>query len=281
MIAVTQADVKKATESLNIKQGDTVLIHSSFKSMGYVEGGAESVIAGFLDVLGESGTLILPTFVQKNFTQAYETWHLDKESDVGYLTNYFRKRPGSVRSDQATHSVAACGKLAHFLTETHGHTHKRFGCYGDTPFSADSPWEKMYHLNTKIVLLGVGPKETTFRHYAEYVYVNTLLDTVKGRPGYDELAGRLLQEYKGLDGVWPAVYSPWVVDRLMAENAVTFTQLGNAKLTCFGAKTFVDTVWNALRSEQWDILKWQGSETMPWHKWVQWVEDFKKIQPNL
>ena len=170
MTTVNKDAIIKSLQELGIQKGDMVIVHSSFKSMGYVEGGAETVISAFLDVIGAEGTLVFPTLVQKDFENAYETWHMDKPSDVGYLTEYFRKREGSVRSDQATHSVAACGKYAAYLTETHGHTHKRFGDMGDTPFSADSPWQKMYEMDAKTVLLGVDERKITFRHLAEYVY---------------------------------------------------------------------------------------------------------------
>ena len=282
MTTVTRKDVEKAAVELGLSQGDTVLIHSSFKSMGYVEGGAESVIGGFLDAINEEeGTLVFPTLVQQDFTNAYETWHLDKHSDVGYLTNYFRKREGSLRSDQATHSVAACGKNAVYLTQTHGHTHKRFGCFGDTAFSADSPWEKMYQMDTKTVLLGVGPRKITFRHLAEYIYINEMLDTVKGHPEYDILAGRLHREHEGFYDIWPSVYSPWVLDRLIEKNAAVFTQLGDAQLISFGAKIYVDTVLNSLRSEQWDILVWADDKTNRHLKWVDWVAKCKKMQKEL
>lgn len=73
MTTVSRRDVYHAVEALGIQRGDIVLLHSSFKSMGYVEGGAESVIGGFLDAIGSEGTLVLPTFCQKNFSKAYET----------------------------------------------------------------------------------------------------------------------------------------------------------------------------------------------------------------
>jgi len=177
---VTRKEVHQAARAAGICPGDMVLVHSSFRSLGPVEGGAETVIAGLLDAIGPEGTLVLPTFAQKDFANAYETWHMDKPSDTGYLTEYFRTRPGSVRSDQATHSVAACGAKAQWLTQTHGHTHKLFGNMGDTPFSADSPWEKMYRENARILMLGVTPRYTTFRHYAEYHYVNDCLARLEG-----------------------------------------------------------------------------------------------------
>ena len=53
MTEVTRQDVAKAVRDLGIKEGDVVLVHSSFKSMGHVVGGAEDVITGFLDVIGD------------------------------------------------------------------------------------------------------------------------------------------------------------------------------------------------------------------------------------
>ena len=146
---VTREDIKKAAHELGIRSGDTVLVHSSFKSFGGVEGGAEAVIGGFMDAIGEEGTLVFPTLCNKDWEHIYENWHMDAESYAGYLTNYFRKLPGARRSNQATHSVAAMGKDAEYLTETHGNSGLRYGSMGDTPFASDSPWEKMYQRNAK------------------------------------------------------------------------------------------------------------------------------------
>ena len=179
MTTVTREDIRQAARALGLVRGDTVLIHSSFKSLGYVEGGAEAVIGGFRDAIGEDGTLVFPTLCQQDWEHVYENWHLDAPSDVGYLTNYFRKLPGAKRSDQATHSVAAQGPKAEYLTCTHGQTGKRYGVYGDTPFAADSPWEKMYDMGAKVVFLGVGIRYCTFRHYAEYRFVEQCLEKAK------------------------------------------------------------------------------------------------------
>jgi len=275
MSAVTQSDIKSAALELGIKQGDVVLVHSSFKSLGEVSGGAEAVISGFLDAVGKDGTLVFPTFTQKNYLKAYETWHIDKESDTGYLTNYFRKREGSIRSDQATHSVAAGGRLAEYLTKTHGHTHKRFGNAGDTPFSADSPWEKMYELDAKIVLLGVSPLYITFRHYAEYLYVNEMLAALEGHTEYDKMKARL--EHFGKPGVWPHVYNPWVAERLNEQGKVYQSTCGNAVLTMISAKTFVDYVLQQLRSHNHDILWLFEEEPYTTKAYINWENEFLSI----
>ena len=49
-------DLKK----LGLKSDDTILMHSSLKSLGHVDGGARSVIETLLGVLSD-GTLLMPS----------------------------------------------------------------------------------------------------------------------------------------------------------------------------------------------------------------------------
>ena len=117
---VTKNDVIKAAKESGIENGDSVIIHSSFKSFGEVENGADTVVSGFFEAIGKEGTLMFPTLCQNDWKNVYKNWHMDAPSDVGYLTNYFRKLPGAKRSNQASHSVAAIGKDAEYFTKTHG-----------------------------------------------------------------------------------------------------------------------------------------------------------------
>lgn len=275
---VVKDDITNALRELEIKAGDCVLVHSSFKSLGKVDGGAETVIKGFLDVIEESGTLVFPTLVQKDFSNAYKTWHLDKDSDVGYLTNYFRKREGSVRSDQATHSVAATGRLAIELTKTHGHTAKRFGSMGDTPFAPDSPWEKMYKLNAKIVMLGVGPLYITFRHYAEYCYIEKCLKEIEEANEYSEMKSQLSDFNK--PGVWPHLNNDILAKKLDDAGLVKKANCNEAKLLCFEAKSFVDTAIEHLTNGDADILR-RNDDYWDTDAWIEWSKRFADIKNKL
>ena len=274
---VIKNDITKAVTELGIKKGDTVLVHSSFKSLGDLENGAETVIEGFLDTIGPDGTLVFPTFCQKDFHKCYETWHLDKDSEVGYLTNYFRKRKGSKRSNHPTHSVAACGKNADFLTETHGHTHKRFGDMGDTPFSADSPWEKMYKDNAKIVGLGVNAQSFTFRHYAEYIFIEKCLINLEKSEKYEEMKNRLhcYEKSDRLDP-WPRTDNLWTIERLKEKNLTKTSTCGNATLISAKSQDFVDFVLECLENEVTDIL-WIIEEAWDIKDWLKWYDDYKKL----
>ena len=47
---------------LGIREGKSVLIHASLRAVGEIEGGAETLVAAFRETLGESGTLLVPSF---------------------------------------------------------------------------------------------------------------------------------------------------------------------------------------------------------------------------
>ena len=52
-------------KNMGIKPSDTVIIHSSMKSIGDVEGGADTVIDAFKDYLAEEGLLLIPALTYK------------------------------------------------------------------------------------------------------------------------------------------------------------------------------------------------------------------------
>lgn len=257
MTTLTREDIRKAAEALGLVKGDTVLIHSSFKSLGYVEGGAEAVIGGFRDAIGPEGNLVFPTLCQRDFGHAYENWHMDAPSDVGYLTNYFRKLPDALRSDQATHSVAAQGPDAAYITCTHGQTGLRYGVYGDTPFSADSPWEKLYKMGAKIVFYGVSIRYCTFRHYAEYLFVEKCLARAEKSPEYRRLKQTIECYGKSVeDAVWPHVENIYIQPFLDQAGKTTTVRCGDGELLTVSAPDFVDQTLSMLEARDPNLFRY-------------------------
>ena len=243
---VTALNVKLALERLGVKEGDSIITHSSFKSVGELENGAATIVEGMRAAVGESGTVLFPTLCQEPWDHIYENWHMDAHSDIGYLTNFFRKLPEAKRSNQATHSVAAIGKDAEYFTKTHGESGKRYGIFGDTPFSADSPWEKMYERDTKIVFLGVGIRKCTFRHYAEYCVIEDYLKRAEKSPRYEEVKAKIwTYEKEGKyvwdqHGLWPHVDSEFIEPYLLSEGKIKKTYLGAAPVMLISSRDFVD-----------------------------------------
>lgn len=236
-IIVRKQDVIDALKCLGIAAGDIVLVHSSLKSMGHVEGGAETVIEAFLDVLTPEGTLVMPTLVMKDFRNAYKTWNIDKPSDTGYITEVFRKYPGSVRSDQATHSVAANGKLAVELTREHTAYGERYGIFGDTPFSASSPWQKLYDLNAKVVMVGIDLTYNTLKHLMEYILVGERLNSITDPDKFKEEKAKVWHHsnYNAEGQIWPFFDGPKHQEAIDKAGLLKRTTCGNATFYTYRA----------------------------------------------
>lgn len=184
--------VRDALCTLGVTDGDILLFHSSLKSFGYIEGGADAVIDGALLAVGDRGTLAAPTLVQRDFANAYKNWDKNRTpSDVGRITEVFRKRPEALRSDQATHSVAAIGPMAKFLTEGHTAYGPRPSIYGDYAFAESSPWQKMYDLGGKVVFMGATIESNTYRHFIEARMIARALAAVRDEGAKRELLSRL------------------------------------------------------------------------------------------
>lgn len=138
-------------EKLGLKKNDSVLVHSSLSKIGYVEGGAETVVNALSEVIGAKGTLLFPTFPAKgrNKTHLQESPIFDIKntpSQMGTITEYFRKLNGVHRSFHPTDPVCAKGPLAEYYTNSH------FGQL--TPYNENSPFRKLCSEKGKILMLG-------------------------------------------------------------------------------------------------------------------------------
>ena len=51
----------KDLQDSEIQLGDVLLVHSSLSKIGYVEGGAQSVVEALLETVGSKGHLLMPT----------------------------------------------------------------------------------------------------------------------------------------------------------------------------------------------------------------------------
>ena len=158
--------LKKDLYNLGIHPGDVVLMHSSFKSLGELEGGAKTFFEGFIELLGEEGTLVVPALSFDRVTRKVPEFDLAETSScVGYLSEYFRTRVSGVkRSIHATHSCCAYGKNAEEITSGHE--------LDLTPVGENSPFAKLPKYNGKILMLGCGTRCNTLMHGVEETVEN-------------------------------------------------------------------------------------------------------------
>lgn len=154
---LTKNELKTGFSDLGLRAGDIVLVHSSYKSFGPVDGGPQTVVDALLEVLTPDGTLIMPTF-NFNFNQG-EPWDVLKTpSHMGVLTEIVRLNPDSRRVFHPFYSFSILGKLKDELTRVR---------YKDS-YGKESIFMRLRELDAKIMIIGLSYTHSlTFMHHIE------------------------------------------------------------------------------------------------------------------
>lgn len=148
---------------LGLDKGDAVLVHSSYKSLGAVEGGIQTLVEAILAVIGEGGTLIVPTLTFRDVSETNRVFdYINTPSCVGAVSEYVRHMDGAKRSIHPTHSCAAIGKKRDWYIC--GHENDR------TPVGKNSPIYKLREDGGKILLLGCSTEANTSMHGVEEAF---------------------------------------------------------------------------------------------------------------
>lgn len=175
---VLKNDIKTALKNIGVAEGQTIMVHTSLSSFGFIPGGAQTVIEALTECVGENGTIMMPTQSWKNldpkagvhWEEPEEWWQAirdnwpayDKDitptNTMGAVAEMFRKWPGARRSNHPARSVAAWGKYAEYLTENHDLSNI---------FGEGSPIGKLYELDGYVLLMGVGYDKNTSLHLAD------------------------------------------------------------------------------------------------------------------
>lgn len=168
-VPVTREDIMRAVMSVGITAGDVAMVHSGLKQFGHVEGGAEAVIEALMGVITPKGILAMPTNTDTAVGGADGPF--DPKTSLCYtgtIPNTFWKRPGVLRHNHPTHSVAAWGDRAEeFLRVSDPY---------DT-FDRRGPWGKLLDWKGKILLFGETMGANTYMHALEAWLLNYLNTT--------------------------------------------------------------------------------------------------------
>lgn len=158
----------KYLKDMGIKSTDALLVHSSMKSIGEVEGGADTVVDALMEAVCD-GMLMLPTHTWAQMSEEYNTFDPATErACTGIIPNIFMKRLGVVRSLHPTHSMAVWGKttvevdgVMRTITADEYIAGEEFMT---TPCAPKGCWGRLLDIDAKILLLGVNHVKNTFIH---------------------------------------------------------------------------------------------------------------------
>jgi hypothetical protein len=155
----TPEDLTRALRQLGVVPGDVLMVHSAFDRFVGFRGGPLDVVRTLQAVVGKDGTLLMPTtpFRRGAIEYALTDPIFDARqtvSQMGLVTEIFRRSQGVVRSNHPTHSVAAWGRHASAMIAGHEQA--------DTPCGRLSPYARLLEHQGKILLAGVADHTMTF-----------------------------------------------------------------------------------------------------------------------
>lgn len=151
----------------NIEPRGTLMVHSSMKAIGDVNGRGETVIEALCQYMND-GLLLMPT----------HTWHEDNLKDgiydvrsekscVGILTNLFLQHHDVIRSMHPTHSVGAYGKDNQAYADKDMDYIRKHGSL--TPCPREGCFGSLYDAKGQILFLGAPLTTNTYLHGVEEI----------------------------------------------------------------------------------------------------------------
>jgi aminoglycoside 3-N-acetyltransferase len=233
---LTYYDLLAGFRQTSVQPGDTIIVHTSYKSLGGVEGGADTVIDVMRELVGEGGTVLFPAFNFQSWTETHYWDVLETPSKMGMITELARLRPDAKRTPHPIYSFSVWGARA-----------DEFAAADDVEaYGPNSAFALFHKSNGTIVSIGLDFNSTfSMHHYIEY---NVGCDYRRVKEfsgiyvGYDRapriktysMFVRLNERYK--------TYINPGMDELLAAGVIKEVQVGAAKVHFATANDFYDNM---------------------------------------
>lgn len=200
---VTRSSLVRDLRALGVRPGGVLMAHTRMSAIGWVVGGAETVVLALLDVLGPAGTLMAYVGWNDNtggmtgwppeWQEAYraerppfDAQFSETDRQMGRVPERIRTWPGAKVSGSHFRRMAAIGSAAAWLTEDQPWNHG---------FGPGSPLAKLVEADGQVLLLGAPLDRLTILHHAE-----SLVDSPQKR-----LASHVIPVREGGEVVWREV----------------------------------------------------------------------------
>ena len=155
---LNKKDLLNGFEKIKI-ESDTIVVHTSYKSLGGVEGGVDTVIDVMQELVGKDGTVLFPAFNFQSWTETHYFDVTETPSKMGMITEQARLRPNAKRTPHPIYSFSALGARADEFSKT-----EDVEAYGP-----NSSFALFHKLNATIISIGLDFNNSfSMHHYIEY-----------------------------------------------------------------------------------------------------------------
>lgn len=155
---ITKKEIKEAFTEIGVTPGDVLVLQSSYKGCGGIEDGPDGLIDALMELLGPEGTLIMGAYNFTHWTEHHYFDILETPSEVGIISEIFRKRPEVGRTAHPIHSMSVWGK----------HKAQFEALDYDSSFGENSIFAHLLDINALYATIGLGDKMPFLPcHYTE------------------------------------------------------------------------------------------------------------------
>ena len=262
----TKADILRQLQEMNIPRDKVVLMHTSLRLIGKVEGGAETLLDAMIEYFTfDGGLFCVPTHTWGNLRKEITLDMNDPTTCLGTFSNFAAADPRGIRSQNPTHSMVVFGNRERALDFIANETKVPTGTH------PDSCYGKIYNEGGYILLVGVGQNRNTYVHCVEEMIdvPNRLTPeprdvTVKLKSG--EVVTQKLRTHKNDFTPDVSMRFPRYELAFRYYGAITDGFIGNAPTQCCDArivKEVVEKIWS--NSEGTDPLREEKEIPPKWY----------------
>ena len=235
-------------QKLGLTNGDVLLVHSSYKSFGGVEGGPQTVIDALRSILTEEGTLIVPTF-NYDFCNGKPFDVKKTPSKMGIISELVRTNSNSKRTLDPVFSFTILGKHRDYLANLRN----------DHSFGPNSIFAKLRELDAKIMIIGLAYNESmTFFHHIEetqgcdYRYFKEFRGSITDYD--DEQDGKIVLFVRDIErGVQNAVDKMGLI--MEQEGIVKKTTIGESEIKLMKANDVYQRTVEEMKKNPYILIK--------------------------
>lgn len=254
---MTKEQLKLQLAELGLSPSDTVVIHTSLRSVGPVDGGADGLIDAFCEYLHD-GLFLVPTHTWADVNASQPVYDVRRtEPCIGAVPRAAAARRDGVRSLHPTHSLKAFGRNAAEYVQGEE--------LAKTPAPRGGCWSRLADAGARILLIGVDNSKNTFIHSLDEeaqlpdrlgrMYATSLI-TSDGRLAHGQMAPHFCSRCPDVSKYYTNFEAA-----LTALGAQRFGRLGRAQVRVVDAAACREIILRIYRRADHDICT--GPEQLP------------------
>lgn len=234
---IDRATLTRQLQALGLATDRPVMVHAGLRSIGPIEGGADTLIDAILAAIAPAGTMVM--MVAESGAEPFDRLTTPADPENGVLAEIFRRRAGEGVSDHPASRFAAIGPdAAHLLSPIPLHDY----------YGPGSPLERLVERRGQVLRLGASPDTVTLTHYAEYLAQIPNKRRVQRAYTRADTGSLTIDSLDDSDGIaiWPkGDYFPQILRDFLAAGQARTAPVGNCTAELLDAQAFTDfaTKW--------------------------------------